>query len=71
MGGRVDEARYRESGFSGCPVTIRRMVNHRAGCAYEGPIGQDEFDEIAPDASSKTMDEKRIRSQACREKASK
>jgi len=50
---------------------IGRMVNHRASCAYEGPVGQDEFEGVAPDAGSKTMDEKRIRSQACREKASK
>ena len=46
------------------------MVNHSAGCAYEGPVWQDEFEGIAPDADSKIMDEKRIRSDACREKAS-
>jgi hypothetical protein len=52
-------------------VATGRMLNHRAGCAYEGLVGQDEFEGIAPDAGSKTMDEKRIRSQAYREKASK
>ena len=43
---------------------IGRMVNYRKGCAY----WQDEFDKIALSVGSETMDEKKIHSQACREK---